>query len=68
LEQELKTGKGFSSYGAIVEWLKQEYGLEIEYATVYALVRYKLGLLESSQLYPLNGLGKIFGFMVQLNH
>jgi transposase len=43
LEQELKTGKGFSSYGAIVEWLKQEYGLEIEYATVYALVRYKLG-------------------------
>ncbi|AUB43828.1 Transposase (plasmid) [Nostoc flagelliforme CCNUN1] len=43
LEQELKTGKGFSSYGAIVEWLKQEYELEMEYATVYALVRYKLG-------------------------
>ena len=43
LEEELKTGKGFGSYGAIVEWLKQEQGLEIEYATVYALVRYKLG-------------------------
>jgi len=43
LEKELKTGKGFSSYGAIVEWLLQEYRLEIEYATVYSLVRYKLG-------------------------
>ncbi|AFY41071.1 helix-turn-helix domain-containing protein [Nostoc sp. PCC 7107] len=43
LTEELKTGKGFSSYGAIVEWLKKEQGLEVEYATVYALVRYKLG-------------------------
>ncbi|MDF5715083.1 MAG: helix-turn-helix domain-containing protein [Rhizonema sp. NSF051] len=43
LEEELKTGKGFSSYGAIVEWLKFEHELEIEYATVYAWVRYRLG-------------------------
>ncbi len=43
LEEELKTGKGFSSYGAIVEWLKLEQGLDIEYATVYAWVRYRLG-------------------------
>src|SRR6478672_2093199 len=43
LKEELKTGKGFASYGAIVEWLKQEHGLEIEYGTVYALVRYTLG-------------------------
>jgi transposase len=43
LKQELKTGKGFSSYGAIVEWLKQEQGLDIEYGTVYAWVRYQLG-------------------------
>jgi transposase len=43
LEKELKTGKGFSSYGAIVEWLKQEHGQDIEYATVYAWVRYRLG-------------------------
>ncbi|MDB9306848.1 MULTISPECIES: helix-turn-helix domain-containing protein [Cyanophyceae] len=43
LESELKTGKGFSSYGAIVEWLKLEQGLDIEYATVYAWVRYRLG-------------------------
>ena len=43
LQQKLKTGKGFASYGAIVEWLKQEHGQDIEYATVYALVRYRLG-------------------------
>jgi transposase len=43
LNIELKTGKGFSSYGAIVEWLKKEHGLDIEYGTVYALVRYQLG-------------------------
>ena len=38
LIQELKTGKGFSSYGGIVEWLKKEHKLDIEYGTVYALV------------------------------
>ena len=43
LIQELKTEKGFSSYGGIVEWLKKEHGLDIEYGTVYALVRYRLG-------------------------
>ena len=43
LIQELKTGKGFSSYGGIVEWLKKEHGLDIEYGTVYVLVRYGLG-------------------------
>ncbi|MBC1242210.1 helix-turn-helix domain-containing protein [Nostoc sp. 2RC] len=43
LQQELETGKGFSSYGAIVEWLKQEHGLDIEYGTVYAWVRYRFG-------------------------
>lgn len=42
LKQELETGKGFSSYGAIVEWLKKEHGQNIEYATVYAWVRYRL--------------------------
>ena len=41
LLEELKTAKGFSSYGAIVDWLKQEHGLDIEYATVYAWVRYR---------------------------
>ena len=43
LIQELKTGKGFSSYGGIVEWSKKEHGLDIEYGTVYGLVRYRLG-------------------------
>ena len=41
--EELKTEKGFSSYGAIVEWLKEEHAQDIEYATVYAWVRYRLG-------------------------
>ena len=41
LKQELETGKGFESYGEIVEWLKRQYGLDIEYATVYAWVRYR---------------------------
>ncbi len=27
LKRELETGKGFSCYGAIVEWLKQEHDL-----------------------------------------
>ena len=43
LKGELETEKGFSSYGAIVEWLKQEQGLDIEYGTVYSWVRYRLG-------------------------
>ncbi|MEH2383893.1 MAG: hypothetical protein V7K27_34225 [Nostoc sp.] len=34
LKIELKTGKGFSRYGATIEWLKQEQGLDIEYGTV----------------------------------
>ncbi len=41
LKQELETGKGFYSYGEIVEWLKRQHGLDIEYATVYAWVRYR---------------------------
>ena len=43
LEQELNNEVGFSSYGAIVEWLKKEYELDVKYGTVYALVHYKLG-------------------------
>lgn len=42
LEEELKKEVGFRSYGAIVEWLKTEYGLDVSDGTVYALVRYKL--------------------------
>jgi transposase len=43
LKQELETGEGLSSYGAIVEWLEKEHGLSMEYGTVYAWVRYRFG-------------------------
>lgn len=43
LQQQLQKPEGFSSYGAIVEWLEQKHGLVVEYGTVYATVRYLLG-------------------------
>lgn len=43
LQQQLSSEEGFSSYGAIVEWLQQEHGLTVEYATVHQWVRYRLG-------------------------
>ncbi|NER07410.1 MAG: hypothetical protein F6K17_35020 [Okeania sp. SIO3C4] len=43
LKERLNSPEGFSSYGAIVEWLKQEHGLEVKYGTVYQWVRYRLG-------------------------
>lgn len=43
LQQQLQNPEGFSSYGAIVEWLKEKHGLTVEYGTVYATVRYLLG-------------------------
>jgi transposase len=43
LKRELETGEGFSSYGAIVEWLEKEHGLSMEYGTVYGWVRYRFG-------------------------
>lgn len=43
LKRELETGSGFTSYGAIVEWLEKEHGLNMEYGTVYAWVRYRFG-------------------------
>ena len=43
LKHELETGKGFSSYGAIVEWLESKYREKIEYGTVYGWVRYRFG-------------------------
>lgn len=38
----LKSEEGFSSYGAIVEWLKLECGLEVKYNTVNRFVRQRL--------------------------
>jgi len=42
LKQSLASEQGFSSYGAIVEWLKLECGLNLKYATVRHYVRVKL--------------------------
>ncbi len=43
LQQQLQNPEGFSSYGAIMEWLEQKHGLVVEYGTVYATARYRLG-------------------------
>lgn len=43
LQQQLQNPAGFSSYGAIVEWLEHKHGLTVEYGTVYATVRFLLG-------------------------
>ena len=43
LKHELETGKGFSSYGAIMEWLESKYGEKIDYGTIYGWVRYRFG-------------------------
>jgi transposase len=43
LQQQLNRPEGFSSYTEIGEWLQQKHGLEVEYATVYQWVRYRLG-------------------------
>lgn len=42
LEEKLECREGFGSYQQIVEWLKQEWNVEIKYKTVYRLVRYQL--------------------------
>lgn len=40
--KERLAGEGFDSYGQIQQWLEREFGLEIPYATVYGLVRFRL--------------------------
>lgn len=35
LQQRLTSEEGFSSYGAIVQWLQQEHGLTVEYGTPF---------------------------------
>ncbi len=42
LVEKLQCPQGFCSYGEIVEWLKQEFHVEVKYKTVYRLVRYQL--------------------------
>jgi transposase len=43
LQQQLNCPEGFSSYGAIVEWLQEKHGLSVEYGMVYDWVHNRLG-------------------------
>jgi len=43
LQQQLNRPEGFSSYGAIVEWLQEHHGLTVAYGTVYDWVHNRLG-------------------------
>jgi transposase len=42
LQVRLKCEEGFGSYGEIMEWLKQECGLEVKYNMLNRFVREKL--------------------------
>ena len=42
LKARLSDPQGFESYGAIVEWLRDECGLEVAYKTVHQTVYYRL--------------------------
>ena len=42
LVEQLQSPIGFSSYGQIVEWIEQEFHVQVKYKTVYRLVRYEL--------------------------
>ncbi|MFO1429122.1 MAG: IS630 family transposase [Candidatus Competibacteraceae bacterium] len=41
LREKLSQPQGFKNYGEVRQWLKEEYGLEIHYKTVYQMVHYK---------------------------
>lgn len=43
LQARLNQPEGFQSYGEIVQWLKDEYELTVDYKTVHQTVRYRLG-------------------------
>ncbi|MDB9538627.1 winged helix-turn-helix domain-containing protein [Anabaenopsis tanganyikae CS-531] len=43
LKTQLNSSAGFASYGEIVSWLNDNYGLDVSYRMVHYLVRYKLG-------------------------
>ncbi len=43
LKERLDEPAGFSSYGAIQQWLEKESGEEMNYKTVHKTVRYRLG-------------------------
>lgn len=54
LRQQLKNPDQFRSYGAVKNWLKEQYGIDASYKVVHEAVRYKLNVkLKSSK--PRNG-------------
>lgn len=42
LEKQLQQPQGFKSYRQIQQWLDESLGLEVQYATVHRIVRYRL--------------------------
>jgi hypothetical protein len=42
LREKLKDNKGFGSYIQIQSWIKNEYGIETSYSTLYKLIRREL--------------------------
>lgn len=54
LQQQLENPNHFRSYGAVKNWLKEQYGIDASYKVVHEAVRYKLNIkLKSSK--PRNG-------------
>jgi len=43
LSQQLSKPEGFSSYGAVQVWVKQTFGLDLPYTTLYGIVRGERG-------------------------
>ena len=43
LRVALSEPQGFDSYGAVQVWLRETFGIEMEYQATHKLVRYKLG-------------------------
>lgn len=43
LQARLADGVGFSGYDEVRDWLRDEFGLDVPYKSVYTLVRYRLG-------------------------
>ena len=42
LEQTLRGPEGFASYEALRQWVRQTHGVEVQYKTLYTLVRVRL--------------------------
>jgi transposase len=43
LKERLAQSRGFSGYRGIQLWLREHYGLDINYVTLHQIVRYRLG-------------------------